>query len=550
MMGEDDSQDPGTGEKPSILIVEDDVIVTEDLKGKLQRLGFEICGTAEGGEQAIELVSARRPDLVLMDIHLKGAMDGIEAATLIRRDSDIPVVYLTAHSDRSTLERARITEPFGYLLKPFEDQLLEMHLQMALFKHRAERKLRLAEAQSRADAERLGAVLEAQREIARANLPYANLLELVLASMSRLTAAEGASLEVVESDEMVYEAASGFAAPFVGLRLKKSGSLSGLCMTSAKLLRSDDVETDPRVDLASCRRIGLRSMILLPLRYDEHSFGVLKLMSSRVEAFTADTEHTLQLMGEFLSAIIARKRIEDRLAESLRELQEAQKELMSRERLATLGKLAGSIAHEIRTPLTVIQNDLFFLEQVFSGDDRRVHEVFAEMKRAVSSSDHIISEMLDYVREPAAFDADFAVGASVSRALQWVPIPECVRVERPTAEMASIPVHANEEQVTRILVNLIQNAVQAMPRGGELAIAVNREGEGGVCVSVRDTGCGIPAENMERIFEPLFSTKVKGIGLGLAIALRYAQLNGGNLAVESEAGSGTVFRLRLRAGTQ
>ena len=91
------------------------------------------------GEEAVSLARELRPDLVLMDIRLAGPMDGVEAAEIIRRECDLPVIYLTAHSDRATLERAKLTEPFGYLLKPFEELDLETHIAMALYKHRAER---------------------------------------------------------------------------------------------------------------------------------------------------------------------------------------------------------------------------------------------------------------------------------------------------------------------------------------------------------------------------------------------------------------------------
>jgi PAS domain S-box-containing protein len=130
--------------KATILIVEDEAIVAADLAGKLGRLGYQISGTTGRGEEVVELVRKRRPDLVLMDIRLAGKMDGVEAAEIVRREFDLPVIYLTAHSDRATLERAKLTEPFGYLLKPFEDLGLESHIEMALYKHLADNKLRLA----------------------------------------------------------------------------------------------------------------------------------------------------------------------------------------------------------------------------------------------------------------------------------------------------------------------------------------------------------------------------------------------------------------------
>ncbi len=129
---------------PSILIVEDEAIVAEDLARKLRSLGYTVAGTTALGEEALTLARDLRPRLVLMDIRLAGAMDGVEAAQRIRQECDVPVIYLTASSDRATIERAKITEPFGFILKPFENRDLVTHIEMAFYKHQAERKLREA----------------------------------------------------------------------------------------------------------------------------------------------------------------------------------------------------------------------------------------------------------------------------------------------------------------------------------------------------------------------------------------------------------------------
>lgn len=128
--------------KISILIVEDEAIVAEDLSLKLGRLGYEVIGVTPSGEDAVLLARQHRPNLILMDIHLEGDMDGVDAAQKIRQECGIPVIYLTAHSDPATLQRAKLTEPFGYILKPFEELELETHIQMALYKHQAEQELR------------------------------------------------------------------------------------------------------------------------------------------------------------------------------------------------------------------------------------------------------------------------------------------------------------------------------------------------------------------------------------------------------------------------
>lgn len=126
----------------SILIVEDEAIVAADLAAKLRRLDYEVAGITAEGEEAVLLAGRLRPQLVLMDIQLKGQIDGIEAAETIRRRQDVPVIYLTAHSDPATLARAKVTGPFGYLLKPFEERELATQIELALFKHKADRKLR------------------------------------------------------------------------------------------------------------------------------------------------------------------------------------------------------------------------------------------------------------------------------------------------------------------------------------------------------------------------------------------------------------------------
>jgi PAS domain S-box-containing protein len=127
--------------KTTILIVEDETLVAENLSGRLANLGYEVAGIAAGAEQAIALAGRLRPNLVLMDIWLEGPTDGIEAAEVIRQQHDLPVIYLTAHSDPATLARAKVSGPFGYILKPFEQRELATQIELALYKHQADREL-------------------------------------------------------------------------------------------------------------------------------------------------------------------------------------------------------------------------------------------------------------------------------------------------------------------------------------------------------------------------------------------------------------------------
>lgn len=120
-----------------ILVVENEVIVAWDLKQRLESLGYLVPALAITGEEAVKLAAEFEPDLILMDIRLGGALDGIEAARLVREQRDIPVIYLTAYSDQETLDRAKTTTPYGYMLKPFQDKELKIAIEIALSNHKA-----------------------------------------------------------------------------------------------------------------------------------------------------------------------------------------------------------------------------------------------------------------------------------------------------------------------------------------------------------------------------------------------------------------------------
>ncbi len=125
-----------------ILIVEDERIVALDISATLKSLGYEIASIAVSGVEAIEVVEKEKPDLILMDIRIKGELDGIQTAELIQANYNIPIIYLTAYADEETLSRAKITEPYGYVIKPYDKKILNSVIEMALYKNRMERKVK------------------------------------------------------------------------------------------------------------------------------------------------------------------------------------------------------------------------------------------------------------------------------------------------------------------------------------------------------------------------------------------------------------------------
>jgi DNA-binding LytR/AlgR family response regulator len=128
--------------KTNVLVVEDESIVSKDIQHSLKKLGYNVVGAASTGEKAVELALEMNPDIVLMDIMLKGEMNGIQAADEIRSKINIPVIYLTAYADEGTLSRAKVTEPYGYIIKPFKEIDIHTSIEMAIYKHKKEREIR------------------------------------------------------------------------------------------------------------------------------------------------------------------------------------------------------------------------------------------------------------------------------------------------------------------------------------------------------------------------------------------------------------------------
>ena len=228
-----------------------------------------------------------------------------------------------------------------------------------------------------------------------------------------------------------------------------------------------------------------------------------------------------------------------------KDLGELHERLKRQERLAVLGELAGSIGHEVRNPLGAMKSSIFFLQRRRDKKiDAKAEEHLERIDRQIRRADRIITELLDYARQPVISPRPIDLDDVLDEVVATAEIPPGIHLDR--AGGGCPRVVADPDQVGRIVENLLRNALQAMPDGGELRInCESRAGE--VAVTVADTGVGISEENLARIFEPLVTSKTRGIGLGLPVARRYAELNGGRIDCESEPGRGSLFRLILPA---
>ena len=228
------------------------------------------------------------------------------------------------------------------------------------------------------------------------------------------------------------------------------------------------------------------------------------------------------------------------------ELQEAQEKLVRTEKLAAIGELAGGVGHELRNPLGAIKNTAYLLNMILTEPDPQVKEALAILDKEVTKSDRIIADLLDFSRPGKASIVTVDINRIVQEVVRDTTLPQNVEMST-TLQRNLPPALADADQLQRVLSNLVTNALQAMPDGGKLTLTT-RGKDSLVEMAVTDTGVGIPEENLDKVFEPLFTTKAKGVGLGLALSRALVERQRGTLEVESEVGKGSTFTLTLPIG--
>jgi signal transduction histidine kinase len=261
------------------------------------------------------------------------------------------------------------------------------------------------------------------------------------------------------------------------------------------------------------------------------------------------------LVGLCMGGLAERERRERRLVEHLnRELQEkqrrlaeAQEQLIRSDRLATVGELAAGLAHDLRNPLAGVSGALHVLADQLPRDDVR-QPLLTEIQSQIVRMNKTLTDLLRHARPRAPEYLAQDVNEVVEQALWFLPIASGAGIEIARRLQLDLPhLRLDPNLFHQALLNILLNARQAMPRAGRLTVStrlLRTLGKGDVVeVAISDTGVGITEENLSRIFQPFFTTKAQGTGLGLAIAARIVEQHGGRIAVESDAGKGSTFRI-------
>lgn len=498
-----------------ILVVEDERIVADDIQMTLQRLGYSVCGIAFSGEEALIKIENIRPDLVLMDIVLEGQMDGIEAAAVIRSHFDIPVVYLTAYGDRKLLDRAKETEPFGYIIKPFEERELHSTIEIALYKHLMERKLRESEEWLSTTLKSIGDAV-----IATDTKGYVTFMNPVAQSLTGWKDEETAGRPLKDFLNILNEETGEQTEdPVMGLLRKGYVAKTGIHV----LLEAKN---------------GTR----VPIDY-----SVAPIKNEKGE-----------IVGVVLvfQDITERKKAMDEIEKAYADLKKTQQELIQSEKLAALGRFSSGVAHEIKNPLGIILGGLEFLEGKLSQINPETKTVIKKIKEATFRANSVVQGLLNFARpselKTERLKPDDLVSETLSFLKYKAPFGN-IKVETQFSK-EDLYIEVDRNQMQQVFFNLLINALEAMPKGGKINIKTYPVAQSefstdkGLCViEIIDSGEGISKENLQRLFEPFFTTKreKKGTGLGLSMAKLIVDNHKGKLEIESKPGKGTLAKVIL-----
>jgi PAS domain S-box-containing protein len=505
-----------------ILIVEDEAVIAMDMAQHLRDFGYDVVGIAASGERAQQLVAECQPDLIMMDIVIKGAHDGIETAGRIRHEHDIPVVFLTAYGDVPTLERAKAVEPYAYLMKPFRPNDLRTTIEVALHKHGLERRVRESEHWLTKTLQCIGDGIIATDPQGRVRFmnPVAE----------GLTGAAVAAVRGHQAREV--------------FRLLDEGSQAPAPDLLARALQGDD-STPLHRGLLHTRKGE-------PTLYVDAGAAAIRdngRLLGAVLVFRDVTQRRLdeQELGRY------REQLEQIVRERTAALEVAKLEAERASRAKS--EFLSSMSHELRTPMNAVLgfSQLLEMEPLAArqtGYVQHIHKAGNHLMRLINDLldlSTIDAGRLVVVHAPVEVATAMAQAERLIRPLATEKQVE-LTIDRPSEDLI---VTADPTRLTQVLVNLLSNAVKYNRQGGQVRVSCLPSGTDRIRIVISDTGAGIALDKQPllfRSFERLGAqaSGVAGTGIGLAFSKRVAELMQGELGFTSELGVGSTFWIELR----
>jgi PAS domain S-box-containing protein len=493
-----------------ILVVEDEAIVALDIRAELESMAYEVCGIADTADRALALARATRPGLALVDIRLKGPVDGITLAGQLRQELHVPVIFLTSYSDEENVLRATQTMPFGYLTKPFQAKELRAAITIALHNAEVERRLHASEQRFRS------AFGHAPLPMAIMGVADGRYLEMNDA-MRRLLGAEGRPLDDLRHAD---------------LSLADETPLEDERLAELRAGRAEFVQFEKHYrPLAGGATVPtLVSVSLLPGNGVPASF-LYQAMDLTAQKQAAEQQARLE-------------------AERVRS---AAAELAAQVRNEFLSRMS----HELRTPLNAIMGfaQLLQLRGSTEGSGHYVDHILQAGKHLVELVDDVLALQRAVAGKLPQHPEPTSLRDSVERAIELLsPSASELDVRMVCEVPGDLIVMADRLRLRQVLLNLGSNAVKYNRRGGTVFWRARRFSGGRICLHVRDTGQGIAPSAMGKLFQPFErlgqqNSPTPGTGLGLVIARNLLEEMGASLTVTSEQGQGTTVSIVFPASS-